>query len=170
MLELSSWNRRISRSPLFLLIPRCLLALVVLFLSGCGDSDPGTSNQTGVQPSNVESPNDDAEAEFAAALGAGQGGGTLIFDGTSYAIESAICNLGEYVEVGTVGEGYRVMIDRADRPRASILDPQSVHWTNIDWQTQNFTVTGSVVTSSATNYRNNRDKRVIEASFEIECP
>lgn len=170
MFEPDSWKRRVSHSPLLLSIPRCFLSLVALFLSGCGDSSPGTNDQNSLQPSTVESSNDDAEPEFAAALGAGQGGGTLIFDGTTYAIESAICNLGEYVEVGTVGEGYRVMIDRADRPRATILGPGSVHWTHIDWQTQNFSVSGSVVTSNPTQYRNNADKRVVEASFEIECP
>lgn len=149
---------------------RCLLAMGMLFLIGCGDTAPDANDQADLQHSSASSGEDDAQDAFAEALGAGRGGGTLIFDGTSYSIESAVCHLDPPVEVGTVGEGYRVLIEGAQRPRASIVGPGSVHWTHVDWQTVNFTVDGSVITGPATRYRNNRDDQVVEASFEIECP
>ena len=147
-----------------------LLVLISLCLGACGGSDSGTSDPIASEPPSAHSEAADAQEDFAEAMGAGQGGGTLVFDGTSYAIESAICHLDPPVEVGTVGEGYRVMIDGGQRPRASIVDPESVHWTHVDWQTVNFTVSGSTITGIATSYRNNVDERVVEASFEIECP
>lgn len=166
MSVLNPWICRVYRCPWFPSMPRCFLAVVLLFLSGCSESDSRTEDQIGLQPANVES----AQDKFAAALGAGKGGGSLMFDGTSYTIDSVTCVLGPRMEVGTVGEGYRVLIDGAERPRATILSPDSVHWTHIDWKTVNFTVSGSVITSSATSYRNNSDDRVIAASFEINCP
>ena len=54
------------------------------------------------------------------------------------------------MEAGTVGEGYRVLIDGAQRPRASILGPDPVQWFHFDWSTVNFTVAGSMITGSAT--------------------
>jgi len=141
-----------------------------MFLSACDDGASGASPQSSAQPSSVDSVQDDAQDEFTSALGGGNGGGTLIFDGTSYSIESAICHLDPPVEVGTVGEGFRIMIGGGQRPSASIVGPGSVHWTHVDWQTTNFTVAGKLITGSVHNYRNNADDRVVEASFEIECP
>lgn len=137
-------------------------ALTLLIVAGCGGENPGVGSTVG------SGPDDEAAEAFGEALGAGRGGGTLIFDGTTYPIESAVCTLEPPVQVGTVGEGYRVLIGGSERyPDVSILAPGSVHWTALN---DIFSVSGSQITGDSDTYRNNVDGGTVEASFEIECP
>ena len=139
------------------------LTPAVLFLSACGGSDPGNTDQTVAQPAA-----NDPEKEVATAFGGGAGGGTLIFDGSSYAIDYVFCSLDPPVQIATVGEGYKVSIEGSEkRPSVSISTPGSYNWVS---DNNEFTVAGSLVTSSVSRYRSNHDDGVREASFEIQCP
>ena len=137
-------------------------ALAIVAVSGCGDSE-----QTKSVPKKSE-PADKVTEELETALGADAGGGELTFDGTTYVIDSATCHLDEPVNVGTVGEGFRVMVrGSAERPDVSILDPKYIQWFTSN---DEFTVSDSKITGGPNSYLNNTDDRVVEASFEIECP
>lgn len=139
-----------------------LLTLALFSLLGCGEQAQNTASES----TNQDNAATDSD-ELSEAFGGGQGGGTLVFEGSEYAIESALCYLDPPVEVGTVGNGYRIVIGGTERyPSISIVD-SSMQWVAVD---KTFTVTGSTVSAELSDYRNNSDDRVVQASFVIECP
>jgi hypothetical protein len=94
--------------------------------------------------------------------------GVLTFDGTEHAIESAVCLLDEPVDVGTIGEGFRVLISGdADARSVQIVDDESVQWFATD---DEVTVGGSDIASGPATYFNNQNDAEIEASFQFRCP
>jgi len=143
--------------------------ILILGVSACDGADPEPEAQEPDPRIRVQQSEDPAE-DFATAMGAGSGGGTLMFDGTSYPIESALCYLDEPLDVGTVGAGFRIVISGSvDRPSVSIVQ-NSLQWVPDRYPNNAVEVSGSHLSYSADTYRNNRDDRKVEASFEIDCP
>jgi len=143
-----------------------LILMILVGLSACsgGAGSPGASDAT--DPTGTDS---QSTEDFGAALGAGAGGGTLIFDGTEHPIESVVCQLGDRVDVGTVGDGFRVFVTSSS---GGGFDVQVLDSTTVQWFAENDTVevSGSNLTSGADTYFNNQTDAKVEASFEIHCP
>ncbi len=143
-----------------------LILIILVGLSACsgGDDSPGASGAT--DPTGTDG---QASEDLGAALGAGAGGGTLIFDGTEHPIESVVCQLGDRVDVGTVGEDFRVFVTSSSGGGfdVQVLDP-----TPVQWFAENDTVevSGSHLTSDGDTYFNNQTDAKVEASFDIQCP
>lgn len=142
------------------------MTLLILFVlpiaTACGGGSTTPDGDGGTQ-----AVSDDAAGDLGAAIGGG-GGGALIFDGAEHPIESATCQLGDRIDVGTVGEGYRVFVTTSSEGfDVQILDPDSVQWFA---QNDTVEVSGSTITGGADTYFNNQSDELIEASFEIECP
>lgn len=145
-----------------------IVLTLVLALSACGGDDGLDAVPDGLGDVGDATDEQEAADAIAEAMGAG-GGGTLVFDGTERTIDSAVCQLGDRIDVGTVGpDGYRVLISgEPDDLSVQILEPGFGQWfANNDVVTQS----GSTFTSDGDTYFNNNDDREIEAAFEIECP
>jgi hypothetical protein len=140
-----------------------IVAAAVLLVSCAGDSAGDTS------------PNETPAEDFDSALGAGSGGGTLIFDGEEIPLESVVCSFfDEVVDVGTVSEtGHRVLLgtnSSANPISAQILDPNGVQWFPRGVSGDEAQRDGDTFTSETAEYFNNNDDSTVEASFTVECP
>ncbi|MGD2050832.1 MAG: hypothetical protein PVI35_00015 [Acidimicrobiia bacterium] len=149
---------------------RSMLAIAVFaMLTSCGGGDvlPNVGGGT-ADASQATIAEGEVAGESADALGIGGGRGTLIFDGVEHPIESVVCQVGDGVDVGTVGDGFRVLISGGE----DSYSIQIVDSTPIQWFARNDLVeaSGTRFTSQEDTYWNNQNDDEVEASFEIDCP
>lgn len=164
-----------------ILAPTIGVVMSSLLVASCGGEDDSGSAGSVTDDDAIEFGLGDDEGldEVADALneaiGAG-GGGVLVFDGTEYPIESAVCSLdSQRVDVGTVGSGYRVLVsgDPADLS-LQILGPETLWFdggrTADGPPSGQATIDGNTITAAENVWWNNQDDREVMASFVIECP
>ena len=156
------------------------VAVVALVAAGCGGSDDSGSDDTAPAADSTDQSAEDqsAEEEFGEAIaeasGAG-GGGTLIFDGEEIPIASVTCLLEDDIfDVGAVSDNdYRVFVTRGHPENdvgASVLDPDFVQWFPQDHSGDEAQRDGGNFSSESGSYFNNADDRIVEVSFNIDCP
>ncbi len=105
----------------------------------------------------------------------GGGGGTLIFDGEEFPIDSVVCTeFGDQIEVGTVSDsGYRVFVSQNNPSNplgAQILDPENVQWFRQGPSGDDAVRDGDTFSSDSQPYFNNNNDRTVQVSFTVECP
>lgn len=165
------------------LAPIGAVATLSFLVVACGGGDDSDSDSAGLVPGDDTTEfglGDDQESdELADALnptGGSGGGGTLVFDGVDYPIESAVCALdSQRVDIGTVGGGYRVLVsgDPSDLS-LQILGPETLWFDGGSAAdappSGQATIDGNTITAAENIWRNNNDDREVTASFVIECP
>ncbi len=151
-----------------------LAAAVALVLVGCGGDDGSDAAAPGATDDTAADAGQDEFGEAVAdAMGAG-GGGSLTWDGTEHSIESVICQLdGDRVDVGTVGDGFRILISGDEPYSLQVLDPDSVQWVGEraeDGVRAGLQRAGSTFTADGSFLRVDDVEITRHAAFEIECP
>lgn len=160
------------------------LAALVLFASACGDSNDDLGSFLEATNQASQSSQDDLDAELEEfgeiinqVQGAG-GGGTLVWDGVEYPIDSVICTgSGEQLEAGTASDsGFRVLISAKSGGGfdPQILDPEFRQWFDgdkVDAATRDqVSYDGQTFTAPTNTWWNNQDDRTVQASFTFDCP
>lgn len=138
---------------------------LALLVAACGG---GGSDASDVDDGLSES----KDNPLAEAFGGG-GGGSLTFDGEEIEISSVVCVLGDDTfDVGTVSDnGFRVLVglnNPLNSVSAQILDAEFVQW--FPQGDDIVERDGGTFRSDPTTYFNNRDDKVVTASFTVECP
>jgi hypothetical protein len=143
---------------------------VAVTAGACGGDDVGVAGG-----GSRDDPGDQSEFDGALrdAMGAG-GGGTLVWAGTEHPIDSVVCsNQGERVDVGTIGEDFRVLISGEPPYEVQILDDEFVQWIGEraeDGTRAGLERSGDTFTAEGTFFRVDDTSVTREASFTIECP
>ena len=156
------------------------VAVVALVAAGCGGSDDSGSDDTAPAADSTDQSAEDQSAEddfgeaLAEASGAG-GGGTLIFDGEEIPVASVTCLLEEDTfDVGAVSDNdYRVFVtlgNPLNDVSAQVLDSDFLQWFPQGPSGDAAVRDGGNFSSEPGPYFNNSDDRIVEVSFNIDCP
>jgi hypothetical protein len=148
------------------------LLLIAFVLTACGGddtgSDAGADSDGGTQSVTTTGSDGQADGALDSALGGG-GSGTLVFNGTEHPIDSVVCDFGDGVDIGTVGDDFQVLVggSSAEGFDIQILDPDHSQWVA---RNDTLEVSGARFFSDGDTYYSNQRQGEIEASFEIQCP